>query len=532
MTITTLVSRKLLLSITTLLVSLSIGISINVSAQAQAKSEANDNPVLPLSIPAQSSSANKTSLQHKMLQQELRTLLAENTRINQEKIQYLEAQSQRVFWTQCLIGFLVLMMLISLWSFWRLHVQHKFQHGIDSLTTSLKHFQDSLFSLSFIDTSQLSTVSNVSSFHVTGGETEQPVTPANSQFRKTNNPNTGTHRDEFSDIRGFFDAWLNVYKPGDPRYEEAMAAANKPESPRPWLEMLEGFLKNKDQHGFEAISKEIKKFFNVKLHDWQTTAGSERKQLSDYPHVVQKITKLWPSDEVVVYLERLLNNSRMSPREGFDLPIFEQLESLLILAQRPDRPRHIQQLKRQGLADFLFQAVPTTQQTQPSKNATPAAEKTELKAVQVAKAPSVLPVVEIPVKADPMPVPVTPQAEAEPEYTTPTALAAENQTALSASNAAVDSGANTQLEPEIVDEETLFATNEVRLQLALAYREIADSEGACLLLEDVIREATPAQQVRAKLLLAEIEEKQARICGESEEIYFVANSALTAAKNV
>ena len=85
-----------------------------------------DNPVLQDAV-----NPDTTAAQRAKLEQELRSLLAENSRINQEKIQFLESQSQRVFWTKCLIGFLILMMLVSLFSFWRLHVQHKFQTGLE-----------------------------------------------------------------------------------------------------------------------------------------------------------------------------------------------------------------------------------------------------------------------------------------------------------------------------------------------------------------------------------------------------------------
>lgn len=504
MAISTLVSRKLLPFLT----GLALCLSINLPVQAQQNDLGSVNQSA-LSTPQEDPvAANNTPAQRAMLQQELRTLLAENSRINQEKIHYLETQSQRVFWTQCLIGFLVLMMLVSLFSFWRLHVQHKFQHGIDALTTSLKHFQDSVFSLSFIDTTQLSPASNISSFQISTPDTEHPNTQNNSAFRKTLNPNTLTRGDELSEIRGFFDAWLNVYKPGDPRYEEALAAANKPESPRLWLQMLDGFLQNKDQHGFETISKEIKKFFNVKLHAWQADAKDEKKQLSDYPHVVNKIIELWPTDGVVIYLERLLNNSRMNPREGFDLPIFEQLESLFELAQRPDRPRRLPHLKRLGIADFLFQA--------------PAPTPTPTQSVE----PDNLAVQSI---TNLMPTDIAPPQVDE----TPLSLSASDSAYHPVPIAVTELSVAPQVQQtvaEVVDEDSLFAANEVRLQLALAYREIADTEGACLLLEDVMREASPAQQEQARHMLAEIEQKQARICGDSEAIYFADNSALTAAK--
>lgn len=429
------------------------------------------------------------------LQQELTKLLAENSRINKEKIEYLEAQSQKVFWTQCLIGFLVVMMLVSLFSFWRLHVQHQFQDGIDALTTSIRSFQDSLFSLSFIDTSQLSTVGSVSSFHTTGTDTENTTQGGNSRFKKTLNPNTG---DEFSDIRGFFDAWLNVYKPGDPRYEEALAAATKPNSPKPWLQKLDSSRQNKDQSAFEAVSKDLKKFFNIRLLPWQTPAAPMQKQLSDYPHVINKIIELWPGDEVVIYLERLLNNSRMSPREGFDLNIFLQLESLLELAQREDRPRQINQLRELGGAEFLF-VTPSSTSLSATLATMPNLAPDSISQPKKAFEP-------VPKKSIAMLGELAPPITINAEKTTPTIT--EDKSTVS------------RITPTKEDPTQTANAHEVRLQLALAYLEMADSEGACLLLEEIIRDATPAQQAHAKRLLEEIEKKRADLDANSRHTNF------------
>ncbi|WP_395005471.1 hypothetical protein, partial [Undibacterium sp.] len=459
-----------------------------------------------------------TAAQRAKLEQELHSLLAENSRINQEKIRFLESQSQRVFWTKCLIGFLCLMMLVSLFSFWRLHVQQKFQTGLDSLTTSLRSFQDSLFSLSFIDTSGYSTGGNNSSFQLSKAKLDQLDqniglhSPANSRLNsqlnsqlnsgihRTLNPNTIARGDEFSDIRGFFDAWLNVYKPGDPRYEEALAAANEPESAKPWLQMLDSFRQSNDQSGFETIRKEIKKFFNIKINPWEARphAEQEQKQLGDYPYIVQEILDLWPSDDVVTYLERLLYNSRMSPREGFEITMFQQLENLLELASRADRPRSVQKLKRIGIADFLFTtpdlaSVPTTlpspATTNPANIANTAVKPQPAYQPKAATA-SASSTANIPdnndLTAKQEKISIIEPALAVQRPTTPTETTV-NLTAVPTHTliqTQVQTQAQTQATPSSKqapvtlanegDEKTQFNANEVRLKLASAYLEIGD----------------------------------------------------------
>nr|WP_315467942.1 FimV/HubP family polar landmark protein [uncultured Undibacterium sp.] len=515
-----------------------------------AAAQQNSNDLEPKNTSSSVQSTNEhsdlnTSLsntQRKQLQQELHSLLAENKRINQEKIQYLESQSQRVFWTQCLIGFLIIAMLISLFSFWRLHVQHKFQTGLDSLTTSLRNFQDSIFSLSFIDTSGYSTAGNSSSFHISQTDLDQldkhsslsnpvnsrlnsqlntqPNSQLNSGFHRTLNPNTTGRGDEFSDIRGFFDAWLNVYNPGDPRYEEALAAATKPNSAKPWLQMLDNFRQSSDHSGFENIRKEIKKFFNIKINPLEARNNADQKQLSDFPHIVQKILDLWPTDEVVIYLERLMHNSRMSPREGFDVNMFQQLESLLELANRPDRPRQVQQLKRIGIADFLFKT---------NKNDSAAKSTEAAPSIVSATAPQVTVTAVEPVNTSnpqvkesvDQPIPATSTANVLTPNTMTAVVAATAEAAVTTTKPVVHTSNRAPITPAVeVDEKTRYTANEVRLKLATAYLDIADTEGACLLLEDVIKEAVPAQQAHAQRLLKEIEAKQARTCGDNEKIYF------------
>jgi FimV-like protein len=316
-----------------------------------------------------------------------------------------------------------------------------------------------------------------------------------------------------------------VYKPGDPRYEEALAAANKPESAKPWLQMLDSFRQSRDHSGFESIRKEIKKFFNIKINSWEARphGENEQKQLSDYPHIVQKILDLWPSDEVVIYLERLLYNSRMSPREGFELTMFQQLESLLELASREDRPRHVQQLKRIGIADFLFRSPSVTNTpNKPQSSVQTAPANTTSMASQQETAPHAkVTVAEISASSQAK-IAVDNNLLTKPEKTslakqTPVAqqaaTPAQKQTTPSPTRAPVtQAGEN--------DEKSQFNANEVRLKLASAYLEIGDTEGACLLLEDVIKEAVPTQQAHARRLLADIEKKQARICDDNEKVYF------------
>lgn len=453
------------------------------------------------------------------LHQELNALLAENTRINQEKKSLLESDAQKVFWTQCLVGLMTFFMVISLFSFWRLHVKAAFNNSLAELTTGLRQFQDSILSL--IDTRQLAHHSVVSSFHSSVIEHNSEPLSATTTSKTSINPNT---EQEMSQVKNFVDAWLNVYTPGSSAHDRYLESTkNRPTSPLPWLSMIKGFRQENDQSNFESIRKEIKKLFNINVPSWNDHQDIGQKQIADYPHVLNKILELWHEDHVATYLERLLANSRINGRQGFDITLYENLENLMKLAQEPNRPRSVDQLKQVPLAAFLFV---------PKKSLSDATNKLASITTTVATAPAELvniskplPDAQVPTQksnlaneykseAQTASTPTAPHQLAQLPQLVETAQAASipassltNLASEKSTEVAIQSPARVaQISPPQEDKPALPAY-EVRLKLALAYIEIGDSEGACLLLEDVISDAPEEQQTYARKLLKTLEEK-------------------------
>jgi FimV-like protein len=461
--------------------------------------------------------ANPNTSIHSNLHQEVNALLAENSRINQEKKSLLESDAQKIFWTQCLVGLMSLFMLISLFSFWRLHAKAAFNNGLAELSTGLRQFQDSI--LSFIDTRQLAHNSVVSSFHSSVME-QGPETLQTATITKTNlNPNT---EQEMSQVKNFVDAWLNVYTPGSSAHDRYVETTkNRPTSPLPWLSMIKGFRQENDQSNFESIRKEIKKLFNINVPSWNDLNDEGQKQIADYPHVLNKILELWHGDNIATYLERLLANSRINGRQGFDITLYEHLENLMKLANDPNRPRDLEQLKKLPLAAFLFanahsaanasiNSAKHAKSAQTSQSAI--TEKTNISAANSSD--------------------IATQASSNADASSilesiSTAYALET----ASSNAAHNQGVQEKLgrtsqkisyshdtEPketsiqvphasEPQEEKSTLPAYEVRLKLALAYIDMGDSEGACLLLEDVIKDAPEDQKTYARKLLSDLEEK-------------------------
>lgn len=531
--------------------------------------------------------ANQAQLRD-ALQKQMNSLLLENAEINRKRIELLESDKRKVFWTQSLVVFLIIAMAIALFSFWRLHATRMINNSLAALSDTLSNFQDSFFNL--VDTTQLASNTSVSSFQmqveVPSAETKldhdlnlqansrreftrQKTTNISSDYfveelnstsqfgaavdaqieadarqaaaaaaaeqedaaSSTLDSETNQQKspDEFFAVKGYVDSWLRVYKPSDSTedsdgkeafptsatpekqlpYAAAIAArkavAAKPESPRAMLARLDSCRANNDADGYEKVYKDIKKLFNLKLEPWEMLGEVEQKQLSDFPHVINKILELWQSDDIVIYLERLLSNSRINPREGFDLAIYQSLEDLLELARTQDRPRDLQQLKKLERAAFLFVPLPTNKVSEVQASANDNIAKTSTvpsRAEPALKIDSSLSYSDGKIKSSKLEAMITPEfgaldvaIQSVPEV--PSLPALKPSFAIEATKPSED--------------KFLLSPFEVRIKLAVAYTEMGDSEGAILLLEEVIHDAPPSQRKHAERLLKEIQDKKARL---------------------
>lgn len=447
----------------------------------------------PTQLPTATTSVQPPAQVKAALHRELKDLLDENLKINKEKKALLERADQKTFWIQCLVFFLTTIMIITLVSFWRFHAQRIFRRGMDEISTSLKTFQDSI--ISFIDTTQLDAASTVASFRVQAFPQAEPattpkMTPEAAAPAPEKGPSDFTPPDDVTNnTKGFFDAWLRVYKPGGDTVKQAeLALKNKPRSPDAWLQMIDSFRGNNDYFHFESLRTEIRKFFNIKIDAWGETEPSPPCSIADYPHVQQKIFDAWPGTEIVTVLERLLLNSRLSAREGFDLKLYQDLENLLTLAKDPHRPLRALDLKGHAAGAFLFAPPTRTADKRPSEPQAAISMQTQAPP-RAASQPTSAAI-------------VAPQKATSP---TPAVSPAPNPSAPLKPKQAQPTRPLEAIRPE---SKSLLSAYEVRLKLALAYLDIGDAEGACLLLQDVIHDAPPDQQIHARKLLNEIEAKR------------------------
>ncbi|WMW81693.1 FimV/HubP family polar landmark protein [Undibacterium cyanobacteriorum] len=297
----------------------------------------------------------------------------------------------------------------------------------------------------------------------------------------------------------------------------------KPSSPRELLSELDHCRANNDAEAYQRVYREIKKYFNLKLEPWEMPGAVEQKQLADFPHVINKILELWASDDIVAYLERLVGNSRINPRQGFDLAIFEKLEDLLTLARTADRPRDLQQLKKLDRAAFLFVPVST-----PKVESFKAKESAPKSALQIDASLSYQHSERAKINHAKLEAMITPEFGALDDAMSATVNDGSNiATATTTSQDAVATN-EMNIAPRLPepsrearqidadrnhggqDDKFMLSPFEVRIKLAVAYTEMGDHEGAILLLEEVIQDAPLNQRKHAERLIREIEAKKSQ----------------------
>jgi pilus assembly protein FimV len=309
--------------------------------------------------------------------------------------------------------------------------------------------------------------------------------------------------EEISDVMELVDAWMTLNAPD--KVLELLRPFNdveQPESPLPWLCLLDVYRAIGDQKKYEAILLRIKTLFNVKLTPWGTQSSHESpKTLADFPHVIEEIADLWHTSAIVPYLESLLHDDRNGTRHGFDLPAYRDILQLTTLANEPGRlKRDDQTIPDQARAILSgvrgqAQANASTLSIDEMKSTSPDATITAMKKAYIRERPKYITTSyeravalrqRVKTRAS---VAATTTSDLPPD---PVGIVPPHQTAPAASE---------QLDAIITDDLSPIA---IKLHLAVAYQDIGDNEGACLLLDEVIHDGNEEQAQQAKQMLAKL----------------------------
>ena len=329
--------------------------------------------------------------------------------------------------------------------------------------------------------------------------------------------------EEISDVMELVGAWMALHKPLEVlKLLEPFNHVDAPDSPLPWLCLLDVYNNLNDQEKYEAIGKRIVTLFNAKVAPWEQRLSIGQASLANFPHVVNKILALWDTDEIEPYLASLLVNDRDESRAGFDLAIYRDIERLHTLAKDPQRPRHIDQLRDVKAGAILFAAPPELDGTPAAsgKAATPKRDSpyqygghysgfsedrylnlngTETTDFAKALDELVLDEPAILLPADQLEEVQRNETNTANEANTASAAALVDEPLVSGDeanqNLAASEGAD--------DKPASLAVSpmNIKLNLAIAYQDIGDSEGAEILLQEVIKDGTPEQVEQAKSML-------------------------------
>ena len=350
-------------------------------------------------------------------------------------------------------------------------------------------------------------------------------------FEASRDENIPDKVEEISDVMELVGAWMALHKPTEVlKLLEPFNHVDTPDSPLPWLCLLDVYNSMNDQEKYEAIGKRLVALFNVRVVPWDERSAIGRANLANFPHVVNKILALWDSDDIAPYLASLLVNDRVGARVGFDLSIYRDIERLHVLAKDPSRPRDIDKLRNYKAGAILFAPPPGLEEEDEEVEITLPESKPGAAGLTNEEYLSKLPkraryvsdyhygghydgfsgdgslnskVEAVPDTAKKTADPILNEPAISSPLDTPAKIPGTDKTAAFLMNETA--GAEELNAPEETEETTsnaFISPITIKLKLAIAYQDIGDSEGAVLLLEEVINEGSEEEAEQARMMLS------------------------------
>ncbi len=98
-----------------------------------------------------------------------------------------------------------------------------------------------------------------------------------------------------------------------------------------WLYLLSMLRQQNLKEDFETFATEIHQHFNIMTPLW-TPREVEMivpQTLEEFPHIVKFLTKKWPNEKLIIYLKKLIYDTRLGERSGFSLPVVQEILLLI-----------------------------------------------------------------------------------------------------------------------------------------------------------------------------------------------------------
>ena len=120
--------------------------------------------------------------------------------------------------------------------------------------------------------------------------------------------------------------------------------ANPKEALQPWIKLLEVYREGGMQPEYEALAEKLNGTYNVEVQRWDAVMQqkdlpspvSDRGQefsrvftLEELPHIRERLVAEWGKPSCLDYLQRLLRDNRDGRRNGFTLPVVQEILFLI-----------------------------------------------------------------------------------------------------------------------------------------------------------------------------------------------------------
>lgn len=123
---------------------------------------------------------------------------------------------------------------------------------------------------------------------------------------------------------------------------------NPEEALQPWIRLLDVYRMAGMRSEFETVARNLNQHFNVEVQRWEggpaetarpegVPAGPRPQSLEDLPRLMNTVVEQWVSGDVVGYLYELLRDNRGGQRQGFALPVVDDILFLIELKETANR---------------------------------------------------------------------------------------------------------------------------------------------------------------------------------------------------
>jgi pilus assembly protein FimV len=128
--------------------------------------------------------------------------------------------------------------------------------------------------------------------------------------------------------------WMDMQQPQRAiEILESHWSVERPSSPLPWLYLFDLYRLVDDREKYEELTERFEHIFNCKVLPWgDGNMVEQSRSLEEFPFLMKKLIELWPTEDLVPFLENLLVDDRDGRRQGFDLASYREILFLMNIA--------------------------------------------------------------------------------------------------------------------------------------------------------------------------------------------------------